>query len=143
MADQYSYATWADAEAYLPNIGGDANAERLFDIFMASMPAMVDPNLMGQFTNTLSLNLALHFVSVIWEGSLRDKFDASSYDGSTGPVAEIEGEQVRVKFSSNGRIDPWESDLTQTEFGQIYLLLVKSARTILGIDGKGKMWASM
>lgn len=143
MADNYSYATWEDAVEFIPNLENDPTANRLFETFMSSMPAMVDPAVVGEFTNILSLNLGLHFMSVIWEGGRKDIFDAESYSGSTGAVAGIEGEKVSVKFGSTERKDPWESDLTQTQFGQTYLLLIKSIRTKIGINGKGKMWESL
>lgn len=143
MSDPYSYPTWDDAVAYIPNMEGDATAERLFNVFLTSLPGLVDPSLVGQFTFQLSLNLTLHFMSLIWESGRKPTFDAESYAGSTGAVTSIEGEKVSVKFHNGESKDPWESDLSQTEFGQIYLQLIKAIRTIIGIDGNGKMWASL
>jgi hypothetical protein len=143
MSDPYSYPTWEDAVAYIPNLENDATAERLFNVFLTSMPGLVDPGLVGEHTFQLSLHLTLHFMSSIWEGGRKPKFDAESYAGSTGAVTAIEGEKLSLKFHNGESKDPWESDLSQTQFGQIYLQMIKAVRTIIGIDGRGKMWASL
>jgi hypothetical protein len=143
MSDPYSYPTWEDAVAYIPNLENDATAERLFNVFLTSMPGLVDPSLVGQHTFQLSLNLTLHFMSVLWGDGRKPKFDAKGYAGVTGAVSSILGEKVQVTFQGSNRKDPWESDLSQTQFGLIYLDLIQAVRTIIGIDGQGKMWASL
>lgn len=143
MADSYSYATWSDAVAFIPNLENDATAERLFNAFIPSMSAMIDPSMTGEYTNILSLNLGLHFMSQIWEGGRKSVFDGEDYSASIGPVSGIEGEQVNIKFGSGKNMDEWESDLSKTEFGRTYLRLIKSIRTQIGINGRGKLWASI
>lgn len=142
-ADPYAYASWADVVIVMPNLLGNDDAERIFDLFLNySITAMVDPGLVTQWTFILSLNLLLHFMTEWLKGVERQTFKAADWLGKSGPITAMEAEKVSLKFS-DPKSDPWETNLSQTEFGQEYLVIIRFVRTIIGIDGQGNLWASI
>ena len=141
-ASPSDYPTWVDALEIFPNLTGDATAENLFNLFLASVKNMVDQGLCGEYTFILSFCLTMHFMSVLWDGGKAAVFDADEFTGTSGAVTSVEAEKVSVKFEGGAQRDAWESDLSQSEFGQIYLDMVKVMRAVVGIQG-GNLWASV
>ena len=142
-ANPYAYATWDDVLEIMPNLTDNEDAERIFNLFLNySITAMVDPGLVTQWTFILSLNLLLHFMVEWLKGVESQTFKAADWLGKAGPIIEMVAEKVSLKFA-NSYDDPWETNLSQTEFGQEYLIIIRFVRTIIGIDGQGNLWASI
>lgn len=145
MSNPNQYATFEDAVALLPSLESNASAELLFDFFSSTVSAFVDPGLVGQYTNILSMMLTLHFLDLFYKGESSATFTPNDWVAFSGSINGIEAEKVSLKFSGGGesgnRDDVWESDLSQTKFGQTYLDYIKAIRTTIGIDGQGNLWA--
>lgn len=137
------YATWADAIAFTPSLDGNSVAQALFNIWITTMPAFVDPNLTGSQTNILSLLLTLHFITIFYDGSSATAFLPEDFVGTTGAIQSLLAEKVAITYLKSGQMTVFQSDLSQTSYGQSFNTLIASLRTIIGIDGLGNPWAQL
>jgi hypothetical protein len=140
MSNPNSYAVWADAVAFVPSLDGDIVAENLFNIWIQTMPSFVDPSLAGNQTNILSLLLTLHFITIFYSGSKSVVFLPEDFVGTAGAIQGLVGEKVAIQYLKSAEMTVFQSDLSQTSYGQSFNTIVASLRAIIGIDGQGGLW---
>lgn len=143
MSIPNTYADWSDAIAFTPSLSGNIVAENLFNIWITTMPAFVDPNLCGDQTNILSLMLTLHFITIFYDGSTATAFLPEDFVGTTGAIQGLGAEKVSVQYLKGPVMTAFQADLSQTSYGQSFNTILASLRTIIGIDGRGGLWAAV
>lgn len=138
------YPVFADAVNLVPSLQYNASAQNLFNFFLGTVSGFVDPGFAQNNTNSLSLFLILHFMTLLYKSNSAAKFDPQNATAYTGAIMAIEGEKVGVTLAGgNNREDAWETDLSQTIYGQMYLDYIYAIRNQVGIDGRGGLWASV
>ena len=141
-ADPTQCATWADAIQVFPSLDGDTNAERMFNIHAQSVSAFVRSSHAQEYTWILTLSLQLHFMTVQLDAARDTTFDPDAYVGTSGPMNKLDAERVSISYSDGARMTQFESDLSQTEFGQVYLQYVKAVNIVKGL-ATGNMWIAV
>ncbi len=137
------YATWDDAISFMPNLIGNETAENQFNFFAKNISVFVNPNVVWQYTNIISLLYCLHFMAMFYAGSSKPIFDPSVYVANTGAVKSLLAEKVALQYGGKEKDTGLQSDLAQTVFGQTALDFTIMASYVFGIDGQGSLYQSM